>query len=119
MPQVDLATLVSIDLDEPAMVPVDPLQESRQRRLSGPAAPDDAKHRARGYCKCHAVERGNFRAAIGKTHVVEGDCPGKLRSQSAGKGIVLQWTVQHRSGLADRGTNLLVVLDESRQHGVR
>src|SRR5215831_2416547 len=111
MPQIDLAHVVAIDLHETAIVSVDPLQEPRQRRFSGPTASDYTQHRARGHRKGDAVKRRNFRVGVGKAYVVEGDRAGEWRTQSAGNSIVFQRTVQHRCSLADRGADLLEIFD--------
>ena len=44
MAQIDLAAR-SFDLEEPAVVAVDPLQEARDRRFARSRSADDAEHR--------------------------------------------------------------------------
>ena len=44
MAQVDFLEVDAVELEEAAIVAVDPLQQPRDRRFSRAAAPDDAEH---------------------------------------------------------------------------
>src|SRR6185312_6572365 len=55
MIDIDLAQIVTVDLDEPLIVAVQQLQQTRDRRLARAAAPDNAEHRALGDRERHLV----------------------------------------------------------------
>src|SRR5262245_41434063 len=115
MAQIDLPQVVPIDLHEAAVVTVDALQQSRQRRLAGPASADDAQHGPGRHLEGDAIERRNLRTAVCEADVVECDGAGEPRPESAGSGVALQWAIQDGCGLADGGADFLIVLDQARQ----
>src|SRR5271167_4315297 len=73
MAEVDLAQIGAVELQEPAVVAIDALQEASHRGLAGAAPSDDAERGARGHGEAHPVERRHLRAAIGEGNVLEGD----------------------------------------------
>ena len=115
MPQIDLAQIRAVDLHEAAVVAVDPLQQAGDRRLARAAAADDAEHGAGGHREAHPVERRHLGAGIGEGDVLEADGAGKFRPHAAGRRVDLERAVEHRSRFADRGADLLVILDQPRQ----
>ena len=83
MPQVDLAQIGAVDLQEAAVVAVDALQQAGDGGLAGAAAADDAEHGAGGNREADPVERRRLGAGIGEGDVLEADGAGEFRPQAA------------------------------------
>src|SRR5208337_2773656 len=79
--QVDGAQFGAVDSKETVVVPVDPLQQPGQRRLAGPAAPDDAQHGAGRNLEADAIKRRKPAAGVGETHVIKRYGAGKAREK--------------------------------------
>ena len=68
-----------------------------------------------GTCEAHPVERRNLGAGIGEGDVLEADGADKFAAAARARVARLERPVQHGAGFADRGADLLVILDEPRQ----
>ena len=95
MPQVDLAQIRPVDLQEASVIAVDPLQQAGDRGLARAAAPDDAQQSACGDCEAHPVKRRHLGAEIGEGDVLEADGAEEFRSQADCAGNRLDRTVEH------------------------
>src|SRR5580704_3729099 len=97
MPQINFAQIGPVDLQKPAIVAVDPLQQPGDRRLARAALADNAEHRPSRDRKAQPRQCRDLGAGIGERDILKADRAGKFGPQSARGRVDLQGPVQYRS----------------------
>ena len=114
MTDVVFANVDPIDLDKAFVVRVEPLKQTRHRGLAGPAAADDAERVPDRNLEGNVVERWRRRAEIFESDLGEFNVAGQRRADAAIAVALLLRLIDQLADNGDRGTRLVILVDELR-----
>src|SRR5260370_32566693 len=107
MIQVDGADIHAVDADHALIVPMQALQEARDRRLARPAAAHDAEDGAGGDVEREPVERGRRGSRIAEANRIELDRALERRARAADVAAFLGRLIDHRGDRPDGAVGLV------------
>src|SRR5579872_5879592 len=101
MVDVDFPQIVAVDLDQPVVVRVQPLQQPRHRRLARARTADNAEDAALGDREADPVESRRLRPEIAESHLVELDPAAERRADPVAAAALLRSLVDDARNAGD------------------